>query len=261
MLCMNVTILYEDQEMLVLDKPSGMTVNRADTTRGVETLQDWIDENNKVPRVSNVPKVSKEDEKTSGTFDTSDTFNQRSGIVHRLDKETSGLLLVAKNEQAFFALQSQFKERTVRKKYLTLVHGEVKPSEGEINVPIGRQEWNRMRFGVVAGGKEAVTLYTVLEYRKLHKTKETVSYLEIELKTGRTHQIRVHMKYLGYPLFADFLYAGRKTQRDDRKYLSRVFLHAAKISFIHPKTEKEMQFTSVLPEELQSFLNEQTDVV
>lgn len=248
---MSPKIIYEDEDMLVIEKPSGMIVNKADTTKGVITLQDFL-----------MSYLNLEEPKTVLTEEGyKNTFFERSGIVHRIDKETSGMLLVAKKEEAYFALQKQFKERTVKKRYITLVHGEVKPKEGEINAPIGRQEWNRMRFGVVAGGKEAVTLYTVLEYRKLTKQKELVSLMEIELKTGRTHQIRVHMKYLGYPLFADFLYAGRKTQRDDRKYLSRVFLHAAKISFTHPVTGEAMHFESELPEELKTFLDNETVII
>jgi 23S rRNA pseudouridine955/2504/2580 synthase len=115
----------------------------------------------------------------------------------------------------------------------------------------------------VAGGKEASSAYRVVERRSLRQTKdkEILSLVEVEPKTGRTHQIRVHMKYLGYPLFADFLYAGRKTQRNDRNYLSRVFLHAAKISFHLPTSGEAVTFTSELPEELQQFLEKETVVI
>jgi 23S rRNA pseudouridine1911/1915/1917 synthase len=243
-------IIYEDDFLLVLNKPSGMTVNRADTTRGEETLQDWVE--TKFP-ISNFQFPIPNEEQSE--------FYKRGGIVHRLDKETSGLILVAKTEETFYALQQQFKERSVTKQYVALVHGKVKPDMGEINVPVGRQEWNRMRFGVVAGGKEAQTLYKVREYREFNKNREALSFMELEPKTGRTHQIRVHMKYLGYPLFADFLYAGRKTQRDDRKYLGRVFLHAARISFSHPVSKQTVHYESALPAELQKFLDEFTVVV
>lgn len=244
--------------MLVVNKPSGMTVNRAETTRN--TLQDWIDGTGKIPPpatdVSQTAVIE-----TGDSFDTPETFYERSGTVHRLDKETSGVILIAKTVEAFFALQKQFRERTVTKQYLALVHGEVKPETGEVNAPIGRQEWNRMRFGVVAGGKEAQTFYKVREYRKLTRGKEILSLVELMPKTGRTHQIRVHMKYIGYPLFADFLYAGRKTQRDDRKYLGRVFLHAEQISFIHPRTGEQLTFNGELPEALQQFLSNETQRV
>lgn len=243
--------MFEDESLIVFNKPSGMTVNKADTTRDTITLQDEVIEYLNLDE----PKI------IVGEDGFRNAFHERSGVVHRLDKETSGLLIVAKTEEAFQKLQAQFKERTVKKNYIALVHGEVKPEEGEINVPIGRQEWNRMRFGVVAGGKEARTLYKVKEYRKLRKKKEAVSLLEIELKTGRTHQIRVHMKYLGYPLFGDFLYAGRKQQRDDRKFLSRVFLHAASLSFTHPQSGEMLSFESPLPDDLDVFLREETELV
>lgn len=247
---MKSEVIFEDDDMLVINKPSGMIVNKADTTRDVITLQDEI-----------IAYLQLEQPKVVVDADGfRNAFLERSGIVHRLDKETSGLLLIAKTEDAFSYLQSQFKERTVKKTYRALVHGILKPQNGEVNVPIGRQEWNRMRFGVVAGGKEALTLYTVLSYHKLKKQKEVVSFLEIALKTGRTHQIRVHMKYLGHPLFGDFLYAGRKQQRDDRKYLSRVFLHAATIAFMHPNG-KLLSFETNLPSELQTFLDTETDIV
>jgi 23S rRNA pseudouridine1911/1915/1917 synthase len=246
---MKPAIVYEDAVLLVINKPSGMTVNRADTTRGEETLQDWIEKDEQ--RAKSLEQRA----------DEQSDFVKRAGIVHRLDKETSGVILAAKTEEAFLALQAQFKERTVHKQYIALVHGEVKPESGEINVPVGRQEWNRMRFGVVAGGKEAQTEYRTISNFKFKISNEKLTLLELEPKTGRTHQIRVHMKYLGYPLFADFLYAGRKTQRDDRKYLSRVFLHAAKIHFRHPVTSEEVHFASELPEELQKFLDTYTDVV
>ena len=248
---MEPTIVFEDDQLLVIDKPSGMTVNRADTTRGEQTLQDFV--------VGYLQLAEPEIMTTPDGY--RNAFLERSGIVHRLDKETSGLILVAKTENAFLALQKQFKERTVQKRYIALVHGEVKPDSGEIDVPIGRQEWNRMRFGVVAGGKEAQTRYKTISNFKFQMSNEILTLLELEPKTGRTHQLRVHMKYLGYPLFADFLYAGRKTQRNDRKYLSRVFLHAAKITFSHPSSKETINFESALPNELQEFLDKHSVVV
>ena len=177
----------------------------------------------------------------------------RSGIVHRLDKETSGALIVAKNSESFHSLQAQFKERKVGKRYIALSHGKVM-SEGEISVPVGRLPWNRKRFGVLAGGREAKTFYKVKNYYENPKTKEILSLLEIEPKTGRTHQIRVHLKYISHPIFGDFLYSGRKTSRDDRKELERVFLHAFEISFDHPKTLERLTFESALPQELLGLL-------
>lgn len=225
----DIKILYEDEDILVLDKPAGITVNKSDTTKGDYTVQDFVEE------------------KWQMTNDESD-FYKRAGIVHRIDKETSGVLLVAKNLKAFENLQLQFKERRVKKTYVALVHGRVLPAEGEIKVPVGRLPWNRKRFGVLAGGKEATTKYKVINQMK------DFTLLELTPESGRTHQIRVHLKYIGHPIFADYLYAGRKTSRNDRKILDRVFLHAQKISFFHPKTNKIMAFESPLPFELTNVL-------
>ncbi|MFH1833271.1 MAG: RluA family pseudouridine synthase [Candidatus Levyibacteriota bacterium] len=173
-----------------------------------------------------------------------------------MDKETSGILIVAKTPIAFVNLQAQFKERKVKKIYIALVHGKVEPSVGEIVVPVGRLPWNRKRFGVIAGGREAKTKYRVLRTMnyELSKNKESLTLLELSPETGRTHQIRVHLKYINHPIFSDPLYGGRKVSRNDRKVLPRVFLHAAKISFFHPKTGELISFESELQKELSDFL-------
>ena len=239
-----IKVIYEDDDILVLDKPAGITVNRSDTTKGEETVQDWIETNSKIK-----PSDLEGKEETD--------FYKRSGIVHRIDKETSGILLAAKNLNAFEELQRQFKERIVKKTYLALSHGKVVPSEGEINVPVGRLPWDRKKFGVLAGGRESVTRYKVLSVMSLAigKKEEQMSLLELNPLSGRTHQIRVHLKYNGHPIFSDFLYAGRKTSRDDRKVLARVFLHAHKISFIHPVTKETVSFQSPLPSELETIIS------
>lgn len=248
---MNIPIVYEDDELIVINKPAGITVNRADTTKNEVTVQDWAEQ-----KIGLEPFILGEAlEKTEeGVYDPVVEFHKRGGVVHRLDKETSGILLLAKNPDAFVALQKQFKERTVKKVYHALAHGVISPREGEINVPVGRLPWNRKQFGIVPGGRESKTLYKVLHEYKNSKTKETLTYIELYPQSGRTHQIRVHLKYIGHPIFADFLYAGRKTARSDRKVLDRVFLHAAKISFKHPQTGKEMDFTADLPTELQQVI-------
>lgn len=240
-----ITILFQDDAFLVIDKPSGITVNKADTTKGQVTVQDWAED--KLGIKNHELRI----------MEDSDFYN-RGGIVHRLDKETSGILLIAKTPEAFLELQRQFKERIVKKTYLALSHGAIVPGEGEINVPVGRLPWNRKQFGVVAGGREAMTRYKVISNFKSPISNEQLTLVELYPETGRTHQIRVHLKHIGYPIFADFLYAGRKTSRDDRKLLSRVFLHAAKISFLHPTTGKEVGFESPLPEELQKVLNQES---
>jgi 23S rRNA pseudouridine1911/1915/1917 synthase len=251
-----ITIIFEDEDVLVIDKPAGITVNKADTTVGEITVQDWAE---KKLRIENGKlKVEEEENEDVGEYgDPRKLFRDRGGIVHRLDKETSGILLLAKNPESFIELQRQFKERIVKKTYIALAHGKVVPETGEVRVPVGRLPWNRRQFGVVAGGREAVTRYKVIENGELRveNKKEQLTLVELYPETGRTHQIRVHLKYLGHPIFADFLYAGRKTQRNDRKYLARVFLHAYRISFLHPRTKSEIVLESPLPEELQAVLS------
>jgi len=242
----DVPIIFEDESLVVINKPSGMTANRSDTTGGEQTVQDWMEEHCgwEKGEAGGGPIGDEADE------DGSD-FKSRSGLVHRLDKETSGVLILAKNEEVFLQMQSQFKNREVKKTYKALAHGRVTPPTGEINVPVGRLPWNRRQFGVVAGGKEAQTHYELISYyRSDDKKRETLSMLELHPVTGRTHQIRVHLQYLGHPIFSDFLYAGRKTQRDDRTLLARVFLHAAHITFVHPITKENMSLEAPLPPEL-----------
>jgi len=240
---MTPIILYEDNDFLAVNKPSGMIVNRADTTRYEETLQEWVEK-----YLHLTPDTLKHER---------DDFINRGGIVHRLDKETSGVILLAKNSESFYNLQSQFKNRTVAKTYTALVHGKVIPEKGEITAPIGRLPWNRMRFGVVADGREADTVYEVKENFTLKNNRHQIlSLLSVFPKTGRTHQIRVHMKHINHPVYADYLYAGRKNSRDDRKYLQRLFLHATTIIFHHPTTGEEMTLTAPLPNDLQNFIDE-----
>jgi len=243
-------ILYEDDDILVLNKDAGIIVNRSDTTTHVETVQDFIESHLGLSPYYSTKEVPEGEFKSP-----EEAFKERSGIVHRIDKETSGILLVAKTLPAFIELQRQFKERVVKKVYLALAHGKVQPSVGEINVPVGRLEFNRKRFGVVAGGRESVTEYKVLQEYTSPKTKETLSLVEMYPKTGRTHQIRVHLKHLNRPIVSDELYAGRKVARDDRRVLPRLFLHATRISFIHPRTGKEMELESSLPEELRGYIS------
>jgi 23S rRNA pseudouridine1911/1915/1917 synthase len=199
---MEPKIIFEDNDLLVVDKPAGMIVNRAQTTKGWLTLQDWLVKEKKI-------------------------LIERAGIVHRLDKETSGVLVVAKSEAVMKVLQEQFKSRLVKKTYWCLVHGLVVPREGRINLPISRNPFNRQRFGVFIGGREAETDYQVLSY--YHSLTEKFSLVEVKPKTGRTHQIRVHFKQLGFPLVADEWYAGRKTSQKDRVWCPRLFLQAMAI--------------------------------
>lgn len=238
---MDIKVIYEDQQICVIDKPAGITVNKSETTKDQQTIQEWAE-----VELSVAKKEARSDEMSD--------FFKRGGIVHRLDKETSGILIIAKTENAFSDLQKQFKERMVKKTYLALAHGKVLPEIGEINVPVGRLPWNRKQFGIVPGGRESKTLYKVLKYISDPKQKEVLSFVELYPQSGRTHQIRVHLKYIGHPICSDFLYAGRKTSKKDRATLGRVFLHAAKISFTHPESGKEISFESNLPPDLENFL-------
>jgi 23S rRNA pseudouridine1911/1915/1917 synthase len=246
-------IIFEDESLLVLNKPAGVTVNVAETTVPGETVQDWMEEYLQIKQPAS--QVNAEDLSDDERDEVA--FYQRAGIAHRIDKETSGILLVAKKPEIFISLLRQFRERTVKKTYVALAHGKVLPTEGEINVPVGRLPWNRRSFGVVAGGREAKTIYHVKNFYKMDGKKggDVLSYLELSPETGRTHQIRVHLKYINHPIFADFLYAGRKIQRNDRKILSRVFLHAFSIAFVHPATNKKILFNAPLPAELQDVLD------
>lgn len=247
-------ILYEDDYMLAVLKPAGMIVNRADTAKGIFTLQDYSEEKLNFNKLSQ--KSFNKNAYIVDGYNKYDEFISRGGIVHRLDKETSGVILIAKTPEVFIQLQNQFKDKTIQKKYLTLVHGDLKETSGKIDAPIGRLPWNRMRFGVLEGGRSAISLYTCISKIR-HKEKgrdEKLSLVEVYPQTGRTHQIRVHFQHIGYPIFADALYAGRKTGRDDRKILSRHFLHAFELELSHPVTHKRLTITSPIPKDLEQAL-------
>lgn len=181
-------------------------------------------------------------------------FYGRAGIVHRLDKETSGVLLIAKDPVIFVKLQKQFANREIVKKYFALVHGKIESVEGEIKAPIGRLPWHRTKFGVVASGREAETSYKVISY--YYKDGNSYTLLEVIPHTGRTHQIRVHLKYLGYPLVSDRLYTGRINYRKDQEFCPRLFLHANFLRFSHPKTKKMMEIISKFPYDLQQVIDQ-----
>lgn len=222
-------IIFEDDYLLVVNKPSGMITTKAITTANQLTLQEWLE---------------------TRQYPLSGDFERRSGIVHRLDKETSGLIIVAKHLDVFFKLQALFKNRFVQKTYMALVHGIVEPKQGVIDAQVGRLPWNRERFGVLAGGRDARTQYKVLTVFK--KDKEKFSLVLLKPKTGRTHQIRIHFKYLGHPVVGDTFYAGRKTSRNDRTWCPRLFLHASEIEFEHPVTHERVLVKAALPVELKN---------
>ena len=225
---MKIKKIFEDQHLMVISKPAGMVVNIAKTTKNMVTVQDWLIKNNFGAGV------------------------ERNGIVHRLDKETSGVLIIAKTSEVMGDLQKQFKERKTRKEYLTLVHGEVKLGSGKIQAPITRNPFNRVKFGVFVGGKKAETSYQVIDVYEYKGEK--LSFLKVKPKTGRTHQIRVHLKYINHPVVADNLYAGRKTSKKDRQWCFRLFLHAHVLEVFHPILKKKMRLEDKLAEDLQAVL-------
>nr|HID14280.1 RluA family pseudouridine synthase [Anaerolineae bacterium] len=216
-------IIYEDESLLVVNKPAGMVVHPAHGhTSG--TLVNAVLA--RCPRVVDVGGP------------------ERAGIVHRLDKDTSGLILVAKDEATRAALQWQFKHRQVIKTYLALVEGQVQPREGIIEAPVGRDKRQRKRMAVVRSGREARTLYRAVEYFPDH------TLLEVRPHTGRTHQVRVHLAWLGYPVVGDAVYGLRR----QRLLRGRHFLHAARLRFVHPATGEAVEFEAPLPSELAAVL-------
>lgn len=247
---MQPKIIFENKKMLAVEKPAGMVVNKADTTKNVFTLQEWVNENVHDQAFNTEDK----NKYVINGYNKLDEFTDRSGIVHRLDKETSGIILIAKDVDTFIVLQNQFKNGVVKKTYVALVHGKLNEKEGKIYAPIGRLPWNRTRFGVFPEGRDALTHYKVLEYKMYGN--EVLSYIEIYPQTGRTHQIRVHLQHINHPIFSDELYAGRKQSRKDRKVLPRHFLHASAITFRNPEGGDMLTLKSNLPEDLTGFLAE-----
>lgn len=246
-------IIYEDSEILAINKPPGLVVDPAETVKeetlsGISQKRFGI----KLPR---------------------------GGIVHRLDKDTSGIILLAKTQTVLEDLQNQFKQRKITKEYLALVHGNI-TEKGRVEGNIGRNPRNREKFTVLEEGKEAVTEYEPLERLKWAPEGEQEKLQEIfadfskiqmrkldrqnygkftlllcKPKTGRTHQIRVHLKYINHPIVSDEKYVGRKMYRLDKRWCPRMFLHAKKIGFYHPVSGEWMELESELPEDLKKVLD------
>lgn len=227
-----LTVLYEDDEVLVVDKPAGMVVHPG-AGHSTGTLAAAV--------LAHAPG-------TSGVGGP-----RRPGIVHRLDKDTSGLLVMAKTVRAYDSLTAQLAARTVTRRYRAVVHGRVKANDGVVDAPIGRHPRDRVRMAVVPRGKRAVTRYRVLE-RFAH-----VSDLDVKLETGRTHQIRVHMASLGHPVVGDPLYGARPGRAPVPVSLEGLALHAAELAFVHPVTESWLQFASPLPPRIARLLSQLRD--
>jgi len=252
---MEISTIFEDSEIVVIDKPSGLVCNRAVTIQEA-TLQDWWDSKYAATRVKPSPEVqvAPQIQGLNPCMTDEQYFVERSGLVHRLDRETSGVMVMAKTTEAFVSLLKQFKEHSVKKEYLALTHGYWSAREGEINLPLARRRDDRKKFGVREDGRESMTHYDVLsEYTNWEFPKELkvddrgyvgFSLVSFKPKTGRTHQIRVHAQQLGHPLVGDMDYAGRKRSREDRKWAFRVMLQAQKIEFEHPRNGKRINFES-----------------
>ncbi|WP_282458036.1 RluA family pseudouridine synthase [Ligilactobacillus aviarius] len=215
-------IVYEDDDVIVVNKPQGMVVHPA-PGHPDHTLVNALLYHSPLSTIN-------------GTF--------RPGIVHRIDKDTSGLLMVAKNDLAHQSLAEQLRNKTNKREYLALVYGQIKEDEGTIDAPLDRNPQDRKKQAVVKGGRHAVTHFKVI------KRYDNFTLVKCILETGRTHQIRVHMKYIGHPLVGDPLYGPRKVIGKNGQ-----FLHAALLGFKHPRTGKEMIFEAPLPENFQKMLD------
>lgn len=219
---LNLEIVHEDDEVAVVNKPKGMVVHPA-AGHPSGTLVNGL-----MHQLDNLSGINGE---------------LRPGIVHRIDKDTSGLLMVAKDDVTHRHLVEQLVEKSVTRKYTALVHGTIPHDKGTIEAPIGRNPKERQEMAVVDDGKEAVTHFNVLERYK------DFTLVECILDTGRTHQIRVHMKYIGYPLAGDPKYGPRKTLETEGQ-----MLHAGTLGFIHPKTGEYLEFTAPLPDQFEDVL-------
>jgi 23S rRNA pseudouridine1911/1915/1917 synthase len=237
---LKINILFESDTFLVVNKPAGLVVNRAESVKA-QTLQDWMDDNYSIDKFP--------DSKLS------DEFRKRSGLVHRLDKQTSGVLLLAKKPESFLKLKTQFKQRQVQKTYLALAHGQFVPPKGDINLPVGRLPGQRGKFGVILAGRPAKTFYQV--DKVFLNQDQYFSLLKVQPKTGRTHQIRVHFKHLGHPLVADPLYLGSKRQQADLVWCPRLWLHAWQISFTNPDSGQLQIVRAPLAKDLKLSLKQQ----
>ena len=232
-------IVFEDEHLAVINKPARMVVHPG---AGVQS-----------GTLANAIAFHFNFEHTVASGDPAEL---RVGIVHRLDKDTSGLIVVAKNDQVHEALSDQFREREVYKSYVALVHGSPREKSGKIDAPIGRNKHNRLRMKIAAHGRIALSLW------KVRKRYDKFTLLDVEIKTGRTHQIRVHLASINHPVVGDEIYnEGRDNTVNDStiknaiRSMDRFFLHAEKLSFTHPVTKERLEFTQPLPYELDRFLD------
>lgn len=221
-----IEIIYEDKDIIVVNKPKGMVVHPGNG-------------NPEGTLVNSLMAICKDSLSGIGG-------EIRPGIVHRLDKDTSGILIVAKNDRAHINLSEQIKNHQVKKTYIALVRGIVKENEATINMPIGRSPNDRKKMAVVKNGKEAITHFKVL------KRYDNYTLLQVNIETGRTHQIRVHLAKIGYPIIGDEVYSSGKNEWN----IKGQCLHAKSLDFKHPTTNKQIHLEAELPEYFQSLLKE-----
>lgn len=274
---MNLPIIYQDQDLLCINKPAGVVVNRADSVKE-PTVQDWLRDLLQAEQT----EVAAADWQQQVPASFSDEFGdplaiwqERQGIVHRLDKDTSGVLLLAKHPGALLNLLAQFRERQTQKLYQALVHGAPSLATGQINASLARHSHNRLKFTIDPAGRPASTVYQVADIyaqlpamlledlarrSQLPRKKVAQIYqggfalLDLEPKTGRTHQLRVHLAALKHPIVGDSVYAGKKRARLDSYWCQRQFLHARSLTFTHPRTGQSQTVVAELPSDLQKIL-------
>ncbi|MFA5880426.1 MAG: RluA family pseudouridine synthase [Candidatus Margulisiibacteriota bacterium] len=228
-------IIYQDEYILVLNKPVGLVVHKGEGVKEEFTLVDFLLEKHLIE---------------SGDWNEKD----RAGIIHRLDRDTSGLIIIGKNQEVVDKMQELFKNREIIKKYKTLVWNRLMPEKGMIIKSIGRKP-GKTSLMTTGRGKPAKTEYRVISYYQ--KNKYLFSFVDVDLKTGRTHQIRVHFKSLGHSLVGDCLYTKDKLNKiSDKLGLKRLFLHSYYLKFKHPLLNKEIEILIDLPIELNIFLSQ-----
>jgi 23S rRNA pseudouridine1911/1915/1917 synthase len=253
-------IVYEDEYLAVVNKPAGMVVHpgagvTSGTLANAVAWHFWSEPGAVATGLTRIDARSKDQ---GAPFQPPATAggSDRVGIVHRLDKDTSGLIVVAKVEESHEALSEQFRTRTVEKHYVALVHGVMRENTGKIDRPIARDRRNRLKMTVSQTGRSALTLWRV------RQRFEKFTLLDVDIKTGRTHQIRVHLASINHPVVGDATYnegrdntIGDDNVRKATEKLNRHFLHAEKLSFTHPKTGERLSFVAELPIELREFLD------
>ncbi len=214
-----VDIVYEDESIAVVNKPPGLVVHPAPSVKSPTLVNALV-----------------------GKIELAPVNKERPGIVHRLDRDTSGLMVIAKTLQSYNALIREMQERRIKKEYIAVVYGKVK--SGMINAPIGRSQLNRTKMAVSPSGRIAITHYELLEIIGDY------SLIRVRIETGRTHQIRVHLSYIGHPVVGDRVY-GRK---EDETLISRQALHSSRLCFLHPVSGKLLDFYSPIPEDIENLL-------